>query len=448
MNSRYNIGKVLYKVDSYVDRSQETIYTQNIISDNQIVKDELTIGEGLDDSIVKISQSTNPSTGELEGNIETPNIKITKELKFEGDNNTTIDNSGINADTIYVNNLYTNNYNPTNLKTQNIVIVDEHDQETGTKITKDGIEANTIKAQNLDVEGLNIDKLTFKNEQETITTTINKDGITINNTNNNKSIGLNSDGELYFNNKKVNDIKQATTISNKDNLLTTQGYVDEAINEAITGGLDNIEVNVIKSKESDHTIDVYADLVLKDNNNVKYDIIAGNIIGTYKSEYSDNPNVLIDNSGIISSNYKSASDNPNVIIDNSGITLKDKKITDIDKLDTETENITIPTTAKVEKLISDIDLTNYVQKTDSSELTFDNINNSFNGLFNGSLTTSSIIINNKKPITDTTAENNSTEDKDNVLATQYYVDSKEINLSNYDKLVKITNDSNEITAKK
>ena len=106
MNSRYNIGKVLYKVDSYVDRSQETIYTQNIISDNQIVKDELTIGEGSDDSIVKISQSTNPSTGELEGNIETPNIKITKELKFEGDNNTTIDNSGINADTIYVNNLY------------------------------------------------------------------------------------------------------------------------------------------------------------------------------------------------------------------------------------------------------------------------------------------------------------------------------------------------------
>lgn len=422
MNSRYNIGKVLYKVDSYIDRSQETIYTQNIISDNQIVKDELTIGEGSDDSIVKISQSTNPLTDELEGNIETPNIKITKELKFEGDNNTTIDNSGINADTIYVNNLYTDNYNPTNLKTQNIVIVDEHDQETGTKITKDGIEANTIKAQNLDVEGLNINELTFKNEQETITTTINKDGITINNTNNNKSIGLNSDGELYFNNKKVNDIKQATTISNKDNLLTTQGYVDEAINEAIIGGLDNIEVNVIKSKTSDHSIDVYADLVLKDNNDVKYDVIAGNIIGTYKSEYSDNPNVLIDN---------------------SGITLKDKKITDIDKLDTETENITIPTTAKVEKLISDIDLTNYVKKSDSSELTFSNPNNSFNG----SLTTSSIIINNKKSITDTTAVD-STHATDSILATQYYVDSKQIDLSNYDKLVKITNDSNEITAKK
>lgn len=414
MNSRYNIGKVLYKVDSYVDRSQETIYTQNIISDNQIVKDELTIGEGLDDSIVKISQSTNPSTGELEGNIETPNIKITKELKFEGDNNTTIDNSGINADTIYVNNLYTNNYNPTNLKTQNIVIVDENEQETGTKITKDGIEANTIKAQNLDVEGLNIDELTFKNEQETITTTINKDGITINNTNNNKSIGLNSDGELYFNNKKVNDIKQATTISNKDNLLTTQGYVDEAINEAIIGGLDNIEVNVIKSKASDHSVDVYADLILKDNNDVKYDVIAGNVIGTYKSEYSDNPKVLINNTNgitLTNSEITLTNTNSNISLNDNGITLNGTTINSIITSNTQgATNDTIPTTDKVNDMIeSHVPvLTEYARKDQANEFIANNTFNNGTITFNNGLTTTSITMDNTTISSITTGPNDNT----------------------------------------
>ena len=392
MNSRYNIGKVLYKVDSFVDKCQDTIYTQNIISDNQIIKDELTIGEGDDNSIVKITQFTNPSTGELEGIIQAPIINITNKLIYEGDNNTIIDNNGITTDTIHVENLYTNNYNPTNLRTQNIVIVDENDQETGTKITKDGIEANTIKTQNLEIDELNIDELIFKNEQETISTTINKDGIEINNTNNNKIVGLNSNGELYFNNKSINDIQQASTISNKDKLLTTQGYVDEAISEAITGGLDNIEVNVIKSKDSDNKVDVYADLILKYNNNNKYDIIAGNVIGTYKSEYSNNPNIIIDNSN-------------GITLNNVGFTLNNNTINNILISDSQgATNDTIPTTDKVNDMINAHVpiLTDYAKKNEDNTFTANNTFTTGSVIFENGFSTASsnpnVIINNTNGI--------------------------------------------------
>lgn len=105
MNSRYNIGKIIYKVDAFVDQSQKSIKSDNLITNTIFIDSFLSLGRSNDLSNIIMKQEVNDETWEIEdASLYTPYLNIGKELKYDGQYKTIINENGLYADKFNVNN--------------------------------------------------------------------------------------------------------------------------------------------------------------------------------------------------------------------------------------------------------------------------------------------------------------------------------------------------------
>ena len=138
MNSRYNIGKIIYKVDAFVDQSQKTIVTDDISTKTIFVDSYFSLGKDSDLKNIIMKQDIDEETWETKDAIlYAPYIDIGKELKYEGQYKTIINDEGLYTDKLNLNNFTTHNIKIINDNEDVIINLDELGIKLNNKLLTD-----------------------------------------------------------------------------------------------------------------------------------------------------------------------------------------------------------------------------------------------------------------------------------------------------------------------
>ena len=292
---------------------------------------------------------------------------------------------------------------------------------TGIEITNDSSDQNNNKLASL---AKIIDILTnyIKKENQTLNYQFYFDNV------NNKFKG----NEIILNSKSVSDIETSSSVLINNDKIPSLGKVNELINSIdysnYVNKTDNQELinqfnfnnnnNKFKGNELIINNKSISDIEITNNsldsNNNKLASLAkiNSILSSALEEYIKKENQTL--------TYQFNFDNINNKFKGNEIILNSKSINDIE-LTTDTSkpnNDKIPTLAKVNELINNIDYSNYVNKTDNQELTnqfyFNNNNNKFKG---------NEIILNSKSINDVVITNNPSDTDNDKLASLSKINS-------------------------
>lgn len=97
MNNKYDLGKLLYKLDSFVNQSQDEFITNTIYSNNSNIISNLKIGQSDDNKKnILLNQDINEKTLKPnDATLYTPLLNIGKELKLNNKSLTDITNEEI-----------------------------------------------------------------------------------------------------------------------------------------------------------------------------------------------------------------------------------------------------------------------------------------------------------------------------------------------------------------
>jgi len=138
MNSRYNIGKIIYKVDAFVDQSQKTIITDDISTKTIFVDSYFSLGKDSDLKNIIMKQDIDEETWETKDAIlYAPYINIGKELKYDGQYKTIINDEGLYTDKLNLNNFTTHTIKIINDNDDVIINLDELGIKLNNKLLTD-----------------------------------------------------------------------------------------------------------------------------------------------------------------------------------------------------------------------------------------------------------------------------------------------------------------------
>lgn len=144
MNSRYNIGKIIYKVDAFVDQSQKTIITDNVSTKTIFIDSYLSLGKDNDLKNIIMKQDVDEETWETKDAIlYAPYINIGKELIYDGQYKTIINDEGLYTDKLNLNNFTTHTIKIVNDNDDVIINLDELGIKLNNKLLTD-ITSGTI----------------------------------------------------------------------------------------------------------------------------------------------------------------------------------------------------------------------------------------------------------------------------------------------------------------
>ena len=359
MNSRENIAKILFKVDSYVDRSANVFITKNITSNTQNVNSLLVIGQSNNDNKnVNIEQKINEETLEIEdASLYTPNLIIGKNNKLIVD---TTDDDNIIATKSYVD-AHTSEVDLSNYD-KLVKITNENNELTSKKITLNNNEINNVSISN---DGSDNDKIipSLSKVQALISAGgISLDGYSdiVNITNINNQLTTKN---ITLNSKLINDISKKDNDDTNDNkTLPTLSKVNELINN-VSIDLSNYD-NLVKITNANNELTTKK--ITLNNNEINDLVKKGNDAENDDKIYSQaKVDELINNVSIDLSNYDDLVKitNTNNELTTKKIILSNDEITNISKKDNDDtlDNKTLPTLSKVNDLINSqsIDLSNY-----------------------------------------------------------------------------------------
>ena len=138
MNSRYNIGKIIYKVDAFVDQSQKTIITDDISTKTIFVDSYFSLGKDSDLKNIIMKQDIDEETWETKDAIlYAPYITVGKELIYDGQYKTIINDEGLYTDKLNLNNFTTHTIKIINDNDDVIINLDELGIKLNNKLLTD-----------------------------------------------------------------------------------------------------------------------------------------------------------------------------------------------------------------------------------------------------------------------------------------------------------------------